>query len=155
MLHAPQSTARAARTERLACALPACRAHHTARHLPNLTAKGWPPWIRRTGQPVFWDKRVWQRFFWGQTEWTQQQAFDATVELQLLARADAFVGKFTSNLFRAAYALRAAHCNCAPAFISLDAPWCFDYGLKEGRNWEFPVQNASIGRHSTDALFEC
>ena len=107
------------------------------------------------GSPLLWDRRVWQRYFWGQTDWTQQQAFDATAELLLLARADAFVGKFSSNLFRAAYALRAAHCDCAPVFASLDAPWCFDYGVREGRNWEFPLLNASLGRNRTDALFEC
>lgn len=73
----------------------------------------------------------------------------------LLARADAFVGKFSSNLFRAAYALRAASCDCAPVFVSLDAPWCFDYGVRDGRNWEFPLLNRSTGRLRTDAVFEC
>jgi len=107
------------------------------------------------GKAILWDRRVYDRFFWGQSEWTQQQAFDATLEALLLARADAFVGKFSSNLFRAAFSLRAAHCDCQPAFISLDAPWCFDYGLREGRNWEFPMLNASLGRLRTDALFEC
>ena len=110
---------------------------------------------QRDGKPLLWDRRVWQRYFWGQTDWTQQQAFDATLEALLLARADAFVGKFSSNLFRAAYSLRAAHCDCAPAFTSLDAPWCFDYGLREGRNWEFPVLNQTTGRDRMDALFEC
>ena len=73
----------------------------------------------------------------------------------LLAKSDAFVGKFSSNLFRAAVSLRAAQCDCIPAFVSLDAPWCFDYGLREGRNWEFPVFNATAGRQASDALFEC
>ena len=67
----------------------------------------------RDGAALLWDRRVWQRFFWGQTDWTQQQAFDATTELLLLARADAFVGKFSSNLFRAAFSLRAAQVPCA------------------------------------------
>ena len=107
------------------------------------------------GKAILWDRRVYDRFFWGQSDWTQQQAFDATLEALLLARADAFVGKLSSNLFRAAFSLRAAHCDCQPAFISLDAPWCFDYGLREGRNWEFPMLNASLGRLRTDALFEC
>ena len=67
-----------------------------------------------------------------------------------------FVGKFSSNLFRAAYSLRAAHCDCAPLFASLDAPTCFDYGRRAGRNWEFPTANASIGqRDKADATFEC
>ena len=109
----------------------------------------------KDGAALLWDKRVWQRYFWGQTDWTQQQAFDATLEAMLLGRADAFVGKFSSNLFRIAYSLRAAQCDCAPAFVSLDAPWCFDYGLREGRNWEWPLLNASVGRDRRDALFEC
>ena len=99
---------------------------------------------------------MWQRFFWGQTEWTQQAAWTATVELLLLSHADVFVGKFTSNLFRAAYALRAAHCDCAPLFASLDAPTCFDYGRRSGRNWEFPHSNAtSRVRAKNDTTFEC
>ena len=56
-------------------------------------------------------------------------------------RCDAFVGKFTSTLFRTAYALHAASCECAAPFVSLDAPWCFDYGLRKGANWEFPIAN--------------
>ena len=40
-------------------------------------------------------------------------------------------------------------------FVSLDSPWCFDYGLREGRNWEWPLLNASVGRDRRDALFEC
>ena len=61
----------------------------------------------------------------------------------LLARCDALVGKFSSNLFRAAHALQAAACDCAAPFVSLDAPWCSDYGLLEGANWEFPVRDAA------------
>ena len=41
----------------------------------------------------------------------------------LLARCDALVGKFSSNLFRTAHALQAAACDCARPFVSLDAPW--------------------------------
>ena len=84
-------------------------------------------------------------------------AANASIEAHLLARADVFVGKFSSNLFRAAYSLRAAHCDCVPLFASLDAPMCFDYGLRSGRNWEFPLANASAGRprEASDATFEC
>ncbi len=107
------------------------------------------------GKPLLWDKRIWMRFYWKQTEWSQRVAWEATVDMLLLARCDAFVGKFSSNFFRAAYALRAAECDCAPPFASLDAPWCFDYGLRQGRNWEFPWINASQPRGRDDALFEC
>ena len=40
-------------------------------------------------------------------------------------------------------------------FASLDAPMCFDYGVRAGRNWEFPVPNASVPRAAADATFEC
>jgi hypothetical protein len=110
----------------------------------------------KSGDALLWDKRVWQRFFWGQTDWTQQAAWTATVEMLLLGHADVLIGKFSSNLFRAAYALRAAQCDCAPLFSSLDAPTCFDYGVRSGRNWEFPVLNASVReRERTDATFQC
>jgi len=93
--------------------------------------------------PELWDKRIWNFFMWGNTEWTQRQAMHATVDLLLLARAHVFVGKFTSNFFRAAYALHSAACDCSAPYVSLDAPWCFDFGLEEGRNWEFPIINIS------------
>ena len=67
------------------------------------------------------------------------------VDLLLLAQCTAFVGKFTSNFYRAAYALHAAGCECAAPFVSLDAPWCFDYGLTEGRNWDFPFGENTTG----------
>ena len=63
----------------------------------------------------------------------------SSVDMLLLSHASMFVGKFSSNFFRAAYALHAARCECAAPFVSLDAPWCFDYGLAEGRNWDFPT----------------
>ena len=28
---------------------------------------------------------------------------------------------------------------CQVPFVSLDAPWCFDYGLRSGANWAFPL----------------
>jgi len=41
-----------------------------------------------------------------------REAWMATVDALLLARCNAFVGKFTSTLFRTAYALHAAECDC-------------------------------------------
>ena len=55
-----------------------------------------------------------------------------TVDVMLLAQSDGFVGKFSSNLFRSAFELRAAECDCAPPFVSLDHPWCFDWGVHAG-----------------------
>ena len=81
-------------------------------------------------------------------------AFDATVDVMLLAKADILVGKFTSNLFRAAYAMASARCDCIVPFISLDAPWCFDYGRRVGANWDFPVDGGA--NHSkSDNRFYC
>ena len=50
-------------------------------------------------------------------------------DVELLARADVIVGKFTSNVERLAVEVRAGRYGVLPAFISLDAPWCFGVGL--------------------------
>ena len=54
------------------------------------------------------------------------------VDVLLLATCDAFVGKFSSNLFRAALELHASECDCAPPFVSLDHAWCFDWAVMAG-----------------------
>ena len=51
----------------------------------------------------------------------------------LLAEADVFVGKFTSNLDRLVHALQVGRSGCVRPFVSLDAPWCFDFGGMAGR----------------------
>jgi len=93
--------------------------------------------------PALWDTRVWAFYKWGKTDWTHGQAVDAIVDMLLLSRAHSFVGKFSSNFFRAAYSVHNAACDCIAPFISLDAPWCFDFGVEEGKNWEFPLINTS------------
>ena len=55
--------------------------------------------------------------------WSELVAFLSDVHLA--AGCDGFVGKFTGNLDRIAYALMAARSNCAPVYVSLDAAWCF------------------------------
>ena len=55
----------------------------------------------------------------------------------LLSQCDAFVGKFTSNFFRTAFELHSSYCDCVRPFVSLDAPWCFDWGVRAGRNYEY------------------
>ena len=67
---------------------------------------------RGTGRPggrkvELWDRRVWNFHVWGQTSVTQAMMRAATVDLLLLSQCTAFVGKFTSNFYRAAYALHA------------------------------------------------
>ena len=51
-----------------------------------------------------------------------------------MAEASGFVGKFTSNLDRIAYALMAARAGCYPPFHSLDSSWCSDWGRAAGRS---------------------
>lgn len=83
----------------------------------------------------------------------EASAFDATVDVLLLAQADILVGKFTSNLFRSAYAMASARCDCIVPFISLDAPWCFDYGRRVGANWDFPVSGETNHTKSDNRFF--
>ena len=70
---------------------------------------------------------------------TQHHALMGVVDALLLARCDVLVGKFTSGLFRAAYALASARrAGALVPFLSLDAPWCSDYGVPTGYNDAFP-----------------
>ena len=57
-------------------------------------------------------------------------------ELHVLSQAHAFVGKFTSSVFRTAYMLSAVRdaVPCARPVLSLDAPFCFDPGVRRGIN---------------------
>ena len=54
----------------------------------------------------------------------------------LLAAADGFVGKFTSNIDRLAVALSNAWRggDCVTPFESLDAAWCADFGRRTGKS---------------------
>ncbi|KAK7231099.1 hypothetical protein SO694_000761110 [Aureococcus anophagefferens] len=54
--------------------------------------------------------------------WTEYYGFAA--DLLLLARCDGFVGKFTSNLSRLAFALMAARKRCMVPYVSLDSFFC-------------------------------
>jgi hypothetical protein len=56
----------------------------------------------------------------------------ALVDLLLLAEGDAFVGKFTSNLDRIAYALLSAGKRGLAPYVSLDSTWCMDWGSPVG-----------------------
>jgi len=79
---------------------------------------------------------------------TQRDALLGAVDALLLARCDVLVGKFTSGLFRAAYALAAARKGgLLPPFVSLDAPWCADYGIPRGYNDNFPRRPSSHPAH--------
>ena len=54
--------------------------------------------------------------------------------MELLARCDAFVGKFTSNMDRLVFALMSGRRGgCVPPYASIDSRWCFDFGVRSGR----------------------
>lgn len=62
---------------------------------------------------------------------TVAEARQALLDIYLLAECDAFVGKFTSNFDRIAYALMAhrssSQSNSIPPYTSLDSYWCADF----------------------------
>ena len=62
------------------------------------------------------------------------------VDILLLSEGDFFVGKFSSNIDRIAFSLIAARKQGVVPYVSLDSPWCFDFGVKAGKlksGWEF------------------
>lgn len=71
---------------------------------------------------------------------TQRDALLAALDVHLLARTHVLVGKFTSGLFRAAYALAVGRRGALLPFVSLDAPWCSDHGVRAGFNDAFPAR---------------
>ena len=91
------------------------------------------------------------------TSWANGEAWRAIIDVELLARCDVLVGLFSSNLFRAAFAKRAAAIHAVPLYVSLDAPFCFDAGMLSGMNYEFPMRGADSLNSSwhTANTFEC
>eukprot|EP00470_Lotharella_oceanica_P013676 CAMPEP_0170192268 /NCGR_PEP_ID=MMETSP0040_2-20121228/53710_1 /TAXON_ID=641309 /ORGANISM="Lotharella oceanica, Strain CCMP622" /LENGTH=416 /DNA_ID=CAMNT_0010440573 /DNA_START=21 /DNA_END=1271 /DNA_ORIENTATION=- len=63
-----------------------------------------------------------------------QEASDTMMDLHFLAKADAFVGKFSSNIDRVAYNLMFARTRAYQPVVSLDNTWCFDFGVKSRRD---------------------
>jgi len=105
-------------------------------HVPNVSRTG----ITQSAPSEILDEMIKRRMRTGQgVHQTQQHALWGAVDALLLARCDVLVGKFSSGLFRAAYALAAARRGGGlPPFVSLDAPWCADYGVPSGYNEQFP-----------------
>jgi len=62
-----------------------------------------------------------------------QEGLGAVADILLLAKTDMLIGKFTSHIERVAYQIMVAEDDCVKPFISLDAPWCFDHGVKSGK----------------------
>ena len=61
----------------------------------------------------------------------EQEFREYMLDVYALANADGLVGKFSSSLDSLAYALQTAHNTeggmCMKPYISMDAPWCFDF----------------------------
>mmetsp|Transcript_13481 Transcript_13481/g.24137 ORF Transcript_13481/g.24137 Transcript_13481/m.24137 type:complete len:881 (-) Transcript_13481:2343-4985(-) len=71
----------------------------------------------------------------GFTPYTEMRDF--LLDLYMLAmHSDGFVGKFTSNMDRIVMSLGTSTGNnggtCLKPAVSLDAPWCFDFGAQSG-----------------------
>jgi len=81
-----------------------------------------------------WDNVMRYNVKSGKADSNRKTAWETTIDIHLLSLCDIFVGKHTSNFFRTAYELHAGRCNCAAPFVSLDAPWCFDWGVKAGHS---------------------
>lgn len=82
-----------------------------------------------------WDHRFEQMAFEsGDKSLNLKQEFqEVLTDIHLLSDVDGFIGKFTSNVDRIAYALNVGRRGCAVPFVSLDAFWCNDYGMEKGK----------------------
>ena len=56
----------------------------------------------------------------------------ALLDILLLSEGDFYVGKFTSNIDRIAFALMVAKKGGLVPYVSLDSTWCFDHGVQAG-----------------------
>lgn len=120
-------------------------------HLANVSRFG----LTTPSPTRLWDETVKRRAKRASlVQRNHREAWMATIDALLLSRCNAFVGKFTSTLFRTSYMLHAATCDCAAPFVSLDAPWCFDYGMRRGGNWNFPLVSQD-GATVLDNRFWC
>ncbi|KAL7545460.1 hypothetical protein ACHAWF_008809 [Thalassiosira exigua] len=61
-------------------------------------------------------------------------AQEVLLDIFLLAEGDIFIGKFTSNVDRIAYALMTFRKTSLSPYLSLDSPFCFDWGVKSGKS---------------------
>ena len=88
---------------------------------------------------------------YGGVDRTHAAALAGIVDTLLLARCDVLVGKFSSGLFRAAYQLAVAQKGALPPYLSLDAPWCAEYGIAAGYNEDYPKHRGG-GHHGTEQV---
>jgi len=59
-----------------------------------------------------------------------REATESFLDTYILGQCDAFIGKFSSNMDRIAYAFMFARFRHHVPHISLDTNWCFDYGVR-------------------------
>ena len=103
-------------------------------------------------------------------------AVAALVDIILLASCDGLIGKFSSNMFRIAYALASVRAPkipvrrtsppdaplvCLPPYVSLDHPWCADHGVLQAKR-PLPTQRflgkpqaSGLIRHETVGGIHC
>jgi len=91
-------------------------------------------------QGYIWDSVVEANAKGGKAYLNTLAAWVTQLDAILLSKCDAFIGQFSSNVFRAAYELNAGETNTAAPFYSLDAPWCFDWPI-------FAQQNLATGHN--------
>jgi hypothetical protein len=113
---------------------------YTFLHIPNVSRTG----LQQAAPTTVLDEVIKERARTGKgVAKTERDALLGAVDALLLARCDVLVGKFSSGLFRAAYALAAARRGGALLpFVSLDAPWCADHAVPAGYNDNFPRRSS-------------
>ena len=87
-----------------------------------------------SGSDEVWDEVLRRSREAGRLDDNRRVVVETTLDVLLLSLCAAFVGKHTSNFFRTAYELHSARCGCAAPLVSLDAPWCSDWGVFAGRS---------------------
>ena len=93
--------------------------------VPVTAAPSCDLWTQVMGLTTLWWDVVYQRNAEERhEEHNREVAEQSILEMMMLGKANLFVGKATSNFYRTALELKAAACDCMPAFYSLDSPWC-------------------------------
>jgi len=59
-----------------------------------------------------------------------KEAENSMLDMYMLSMADAYIGKFSSNIDRVAYNLMFARTGAHQPYISLDNNWCFDFAVR-------------------------
>lgn len=97
--------------------------------------------VKRTGLKHKQEKLIWDEIIkdidgGGKGGNLMSEALLSTIDMYLLSFTDVLIGKFTSNVLRIAMSLQMSRTHCVKPFISLDSPWCFDFGQKAGLGYK-------------------